>query len=262
MDILNVPNFNELINSSIFADQINLPSSSKTLEWYTMDSKELFESNFKNDPENRHLNYYLENPIEYRFNSYKYRTDDEFSSKDPGNVFLGCSHTFGIGHSIENTWSYIVNKKLGEKFYNLSIPGTGTGTALRNLLYWYDKLNIKRIFHFAPLYPRYEFNVKNRFLTIDHIHNKFNTGDLKHTFADNIHINLHTLTNILAIQAVADKLNVPYYVITDEEAHNRYETKHNDELPENILARDLIHYSNSKQKLFSELFLEKVNTNK
>jgi hypothetical protein len=261
VNILDRPDFNKLINSPVFRDQITLPNSHKTLDWCTMDSKELFDKNLKTDPDNRHLKYYLKNPVTYRFNKHGYRTDDEFDNTTAGNVYLGCSHTFGIGHSIENTWSYLTNKNIDGSFYNLSTPGTGSGTALRTLLYWYGKLNVKRIFHFAPLYPRYEFNIKGRYTTIDYTHNKFNTGDLKHTFADDTHIELYTLTNILAIQAIANKINVPYYVITDEEAHNRYEPIHNDDLPENILARDLIHYSNTKQKLFSELFLEKLNTN-
>ena len=262
MHVLDRPKFREFTNTLTYTDQTHLAYNAKEVDWYTMDSEDRFKENLSKHPNSRHLKYYIDNPIKYRLNSHGFRSNDEFETKEAGNVFLGCSHTFGIGHSLENTWSYLVNKKVGGKFFNLSIPGTGPGTALRTLLGWYEKLNIKNIFHFAPFYPRYEYFFQGRYITINSAHTNLDMGKLKHALVKEDSIINYTLTNILAIQAVADKLNIPYYVVTDEEAHKRYKTEHNDDLPNNILARDLIHYSNTKHKLFSELFLEKINTNK
>ena len=258
MHILDRPEFKEFINTPTYADQPYLfHEGGSKVDWYEMDTEDRFKENLKKYPNNKHLEYYLENPHNYRLNRNGFRSNDEFETKAAGNVFLGCSHTFGIGHSLENTWSYLVNKEVGGKFFNLSIPGTGSGTALRTLLAWYTKLNIKNIFHFAPLYPRYEHLVEDKYITLNCTHSNFDTGKLKHTLIHESSIRNYTLTNILAIQAIATKLNIPYYSVTDEEAHNRHETYHDDEYGDNILARDLVHYSTSQHKLFSEIFLER-----
>ena len=34
---------------------------------------------------------------------------------------MGCSHTFGIGHHLENTWGFKLNNVIGGKFWNLGI---------------------------------------------------------------------------------------------------------------------------------------------
>lgn len=257
MHVLDRPKIREFINTSTYTYQAQLFHKDEEVDWYTMDTEDLFKENLKKYPDSRHLKYYLDNPIKYRLNKHGFRSNDEFETKEAGNVYLGCSHTFGIGHSLENTWSYLVNKEVGGKFFNLSIPATGSGTALRTLLAWYTKLNIKNIFHFAPFYPRYEYLVKGRYVTINSIHSNFDTGNLKHVLVEEDSIVNYTLTNLLAIQTIASKLNIPYYIVTDEEAHNRYETYHDDEYGDNILARDLVHYNIPKQKLFSEIFLEK-----
>ena len=121
------------------------------------DSLEQWEKTLKKYPDNPSVQYYLNNPIEYKLNNRGFRTPDNFNSKDIGNVFLGCSHTFGIGHHLENTWSYKLNNIIGGKFWNLSVGGTGVTSHFRLLLGYYKELNIKNIFHFAPKYPRYEF---------------------------------------------------------------------------------------------------------
>ena len=97
----------------------------KILKWEGMDDKELFEKNCKKYSDNKSLKYYKENPIEYSFNNYGFRTPDDFNDINEGNVFLGCSDTMGVGHLLENTWPYKVNKEVGGKFWNLSQGGSG-----------------------------------------------------------------------------------------------------------------------------------------
>ena len=74
-----------------------------------------------NNFNNFSIKYYIENPIKYKLNNFGFRTPDDFNSEDEGNVFLGCSHTFGIGHHLENVWSYKLNQIIGGKFWNLGI---------------------------------------------------------------------------------------------------------------------------------------------
>jgi hypothetical protein len=104
--------------------------------------------------------------IEYSLNNYGFRTPDDMNLDGEGNVFLGCSHTFGIGHYLDNTWSYKLNQKIGGKFWNLSVPGTGIMTHYRMLNEVRSDIKIKNIFHYAPRYPRYEFYIDNMPLSL------------------------------------------------------------------------------------------------
>ena len=148
--------------------------------------KKKFEDEIK---ESKNLNedqkLYLDKPIsynniEYTYNELKIRSRGSQITKQPGNLFLGCSHTYGVGHYIESTWGYKLNKKLPGRFYNFGYPGGSVGqgfTILRTLLDsgLVGKHNINNIFLFYPHRARYSVNIT----TVDgvnHIHN-FNTYD-------------------------------------------------------------------------------------
>ena len=137
--------------------QSSIYRKNESWEWCNPDSKELFEKNCKKYSNNKSLKYYKENPIEYSFNNYGFRTTDDFNDINEGNVFLGCSDTMGVGHLLENTWPYKVNKEVGGKFWNLSQGGSGIQTAFRLLYGFKDYLKVKNIFHLALHHPRFEF---------------------------------------------------------------------------------------------------------
>jgi hypothetical protein len=137
--------------------QSSVYKKNEVWEWCNPDSKELFEKNCKKYPNNESLKYYKENPIEYSFNNYGFRTPDDFNDKDDGNVFLGCSDTMGVGNHLENTWPYKVNEEIGGKFWNLSQGGSGIQTAFRLLYGFKNSLRVKNIFHLALFHPRFEF---------------------------------------------------------------------------------------------------------
>ena len=128
--------------------------SNKSFDWIRMDNEDKFNRNFSKF---KSLEYYKKNPIEYNYNNFGFRTPDDFNDTDEGNVFLGCSDTMGIGHLLENTWAYKVNKEVGGKFWNLSQGGCGIQTDYRLLYGWKETLKIKNIFHFTHPHPRFEF---------------------------------------------------------------------------------------------------------
>lgn len=128
-----------------------------TLSWTKSDNERRFKENLRNFPDDENLLYYRDNPIQYKLNNYGFRTDIDFKKGTEGNVFLGCSHTFGSGHHIENVWSYKVNKEIGGNFLNLGAPGTGIGTSSRLLHYFKDMLKVKNIFLFNFHPYRYEY---------------------------------------------------------------------------------------------------------
>ena len=94
---------------------------------------------------------------------------DDFNDEGEGNIFLGCSFTFGLGLHLEDTWSYKVNKEIGGKFWNLSLPGCGMDESFRYLYEFKDYLKIKNIFHLAPPFQktRYEFIVDDEPLRLN-----------------------------------------------------------------------------------------------
>jgi hypothetical protein len=105
----------------------------ETYEYIPTDSKEFWDRHIISELDKPSIQYYELNPIEYKLNNAGFRTPDDFNSYDEGDVYLGCSHTFGIGHHLENVWSYKLSKILGRKFWNLGIGGTGTDTHFRLL---------------------------------------------------------------------------------------------------------------------------------
>ena len=121
------------------------------------DSKKVFEKNLEENPDHPCLLHYKEHPIEYRTNNYGFRCPDDIDESFDGNVYMGCSHTFGIAHYWENTWVKILNDKVGGKCLNLSVPGTGIGTGSRLLDDVKDVIKPKNIFIHYPHPYRYEY---------------------------------------------------------------------------------------------------------
>lgn len=124
--------------------------------WEGTDTPQLWEINSKRYEDTPTVLYYLENPISYDRNSHNFRTPDEFNTEEPGNIFLGCSHTFGTGHHLENVWSYKLSKDIGGKFFNLAQGGHGAFTCYRLFRHWVDKLNVENVFMFLQESPRWD----------------------------------------------------------------------------------------------------------
>jgi hypothetical protein len=226
--------------------------------WIPSDSEDRFKDAFKQYPKDSNLIYYLKNPIEYKLNNKGFRTPDDFNSNDNGNVFLGCSHTFGIGHHLENTWSYKLNNIVGGKFWNLSLGGTGVITAFRLLFGYHKELNIKNIFHYAPIYPRYEFIINEKPTNIllnlyeKSWEKKFGTF-AKECLFDDEQINFTYNSYIHAIKGLANEIGVNYYLI-DWKPNNM-------NLDGSLRARDLYHYSVIQQHAIYEKFLKLYDIN-
>ena len=232
--------------------------------WIPNDTKSFFYSNLEKYPDNKTLNYYLNNPIDYKLNNFGFRTPDNFKSNEWGNVFLGCSHTFGIGHHLENVWSYKLNQYVGGKFWNLGIGGTGIMTHFRLLLQFYKKFKIKNIFHYTPhQYPRYEFIINNIPTTFrlsteysepELTKNIKQFGNLYETSLTNFdQIDLNHITYLNACKGLAEEIGCNYYVITDERTTvNPIETN-------GILgARDLNHYNVNIQQSICDDFIKMI----
>ena len=317
---------NETLNdvSNLQVDWIsytNLPTIPKKLDWSCDNEKYIFESiqnkewnyiykfllsnGFDNSSLkhyiqpylNTTIDYYTKNPISYNLNSYQFRSD-EFSLDEIGNVFLGCSDTFGVGQSLKHTWPYILSKVAfpDDKIYNLGVPGSGSDTAFRILNHLKHKIKIKNIFHWLPKRHRYEFylgndmnNPKNDIFiknngnlsnwvsgyvqvgpNNDSIKSLVSEDYIKNGLSTNTMLALTDLKNILAIKSIANELGINYYVSNfdiDNNQHdinitsNVYNYLKENNVPRQLLARDLQHmriYDNTK---VVANFLTSINKN-
>jgi hypothetical protein len=219
-------------------------------DWSGHDTKSLFNRNLPNES----LEYYKKNPIEYRHNNFGFRTPDDFNSIDEGNVFLGCSHTMGVGHHLENTWSYKLNKHIGGKFWNLSQGGCGIQTDYRLLSGWKDTLWIKNIFHYTVPHPRFEFFNGDEVVDLSPMDDKrWNHKSYIWDFYVDVlsgeeYCDYIQETYINAIKGLSHDMDCNYYYLTDKILDVVSAT--DDSIP----ARDLTHYSTGIQNLIYEKF--------
>jgi len=236
--------------------------ASKTINYTTPDNEKLFKENLAKYPDNKELIYYRDNPIEYALNDYGFRTPDNFNDAEgEGNVFLGCSHTFGIGHYLEKTWSWRLNQKIGGKFWNLSAPGTGIGTAARLLGEFRNKFKIKNIFLYTPFCYRYEIweAKKGIWLSISPanvFHHYIKVSDnVRFMLGQEENMKLYWNTNLSAIKHYANDIGAKLYSIENIDFY----INNKKSFPE--IARDMSHPGVSYQDLVYDKFLEAYQNN-
>ena len=232
------------------------------VNYTTPDNEELFKENLAKYPDNKELLHYRDNPIKYGLNDYGFRTPDNFdNAEEEGNVFLGCSHTFGIGHYLENTWSWRLNQKIGGKFWNLSAPGTGIGTAARLLGEFKNKLKIKNIFLYTPFCYRYEVYEAKKGVWINIspanvFHHYIEVSDeVRFILGQEENMRLNWRTNLAAIKYYAHEVGAKLFSIENIDFY----VNNNDNFPE--IARDILHPGVSYQDLVYDKFLDAYKNN-
>ena len=196
--------------------------ANSTLAWLATDTKEYFTQRLADEPNNPNLTYYKENPITYKLNNYGFRTNIDFYDGIEGNVFLGCSHTMGIGLHLESTWAYKMNEYVGGNFLNLGVGGSGIGTGFR-LLYGFKKiLRPKNVFMFYPHIYRYEFFDTNPpiWRPID-VHSKLQ-GELMPLFVEKNNMEMYYYLHFNAIKTLCVELGASFYVVINGIKPNDY----------------------------------------
>lgn len=118
-----------------------LDDANKSMPYMGGDSKEQFIENAKKQSPDW---YYHTTEITYSFNNQGHRCKN-FEDIDQDNyiLFIGCSHTLGVGLELEKTYPYLLSTNLGMDYYNLAIPGTGMDMVEYNLLTWFFKISKK-----------------------------------------------------------------------------------------------------------------------
>lgn len=197
------------------------------------------------------VSFYKDNTIKYKFNSEGFR-DEEFSSKPSAvDVYLGCSHTSGIGLHRDNIWSSIVSKELDFPSINAGIGGTGCITHLRALKWLLTKFKIRNLFYFYPLsHSRWEwYDPTSPFIYTNwYPHSE----DMVKPLAYDENISLLNFTFIKAIKRICYENGIKYFI-----EHNMPRNRYRQYSPHVSLARDGIHYGIKPHKDLANLFLKK-----
>lgn len=113
----------------------NFGLSNQKLYFHSTDYEELYQKN-KNEKGSEW--YYFNNEIEYKFNSWGYRTK-EFDDVDEDYLLtFGCSYTEGIGLHYDDMWSTKLSKTLNLDLFNLGSGGTGPDFQMYNTILFFN----------------------------------------------------------------------------------------------------------------------------
>lgn len=106
--------------------------------------------------------------VGYKLNSLGYRCDEFNLESELPVVFMGCSHTFGLGLPLEDTWTYQTISNIRAKtnktipYWNLARNGSSIDLQFWNLHKHIEQLKPKFIFFLVPAIYRRILFFKNR----------------------------------------------------------------------------------------------------
>ena len=119
----------------------NFGLSNQKIYFNSTDYEELYQ---KNKIEKGSDWYYYDNEIEYKFNSWGYRTKEFDDLEKDYLLTFGCSYTEGIGLHYEDMWSTKLSKVLNLDIFNLGSGGNGPDFQMYNTILFFNyvlKLN-------------------------------------------------------------------------------------------------------------------------
>jgi hypothetical protein len=225
--------------------------ANQELNWHGTDTEELYQYNLAKNSEMLQQYNWIDCSFTYKFNHYGFRSD-EFDSGEPNIMFVGCSHTAGIGLPVESTWAYIVSTSLRLKNYNLGIGGASNDTAFRMAYYWIDQLRPAIVIFLSTERTRFELH------TIDNTVKDFSVQDIqnqmfpeatpfmRHWISNDINSDMNYLKNTLAVKQLCDNRGIKY---VQEEILNIHELDK---------ARDLQHYGRRTNRRIAAMILSRL----
>lgn len=120
-----------LVISEDFTHIENKTYSNKTLEYVSTDSFENFEKNKKLLGQDW---YYYDKKIEYKYNSWGYRSKDFIDLEENYILTFGCSCTEGVGLHYDDLWSTKTANFLNMDCFNMGMGSTSTDFQFYNTL--------------------------------------------------------------------------------------------------------------------------------
>ena len=204
----------------------------QNLTWISTDTKERYNENCKNLKITDMIKQY-DGKIIYQLNSDGFRCNE--LKEDPRClVALGCSHTFGVGLPVEDTYCVRLAKMLDCDWYNLGVPAGSTDTAFRIASYWIPIIKPKYVVIVGPQPTRFEIRKSKN---DEHVFVPGNTDDepiaqeiTKRFIVNDENIKFNRQKNLLAIENLTKRYGGSFY------PHNLSHNTNTD------WARDYLHY--------------------
>jgi hypothetical protein len=194
--------------------------------------------------------------ISYQFNAQGYRADP--FDDGPGCVFLGCSHTAGIGMPQHLTWPSIVSRVQGWRCWNLAIGGGAMDTCFRHCNHWLPQLKPQCVCLLTPQNHRMEIVLPEQVGTLLPTSPDSSVGEWHRVWrriyplwtAAQENADLNYEKNLRAISDWCNALSIPLIVMT----HQDWKQCRVD------LARDLEHAGIDSHQRLADKFLVAIRS--
>jgi hypothetical protein len=234
----------------------------KTVTWTPSDSEDRFEENMADPKKRAQLEKFgwTRDNVSYTFNQYGFRADQFTNGVNDSIVFLGCSHTVGIGVDLESTWAYKVASSLGLRRYNLGVGASSADTCFRLAHHWIPRLKPKYVIMLTPSHTRIEMVLEkylvNFMPTMSTYIEKEYMGMLEGFYngwlAHPANGEMNRLKNVMGVRTICNSLGgIPIIEIPSEETWYG-------ELWRETLGRDLMHPGREWHERVAQTFIEKL----
>lgn len=253
--------------SSTFLDNTHRTSDNGYFwaDFIPSDTEERYQANKADPVHRRRLEEYGwldehgndKNSFRYRLNLEGFRCEN--FTNDPGIVFFGCSHTYGIGIPDTSSWPQLVANHFGLKCWNLSHPGQSLSLqALYATTFLAEDIkNIKAVVVMeTPDRFEYPFrSTNNRFgfwSLASYTETKYRPSRLLGELYDGLPIRalFDGIKDRYIIKSVATDLGVPHVYQNVDQVCSRLPAKDAD------LARDLLHMGIRSQLHIADQYIK------
>lgn len=232
--------------------------ANQTIQWWPTDTEKNWQINKVRHPKILKHRKWRKDSIEYTFNSKGFRSI-EFKHEPNSIVWLGCSHTIGIGLPNEYTFASIVSKHLRLSNFNLGIGGAANSTCFRVGLYWIPIIKPKYVVYVAPNVFRIELRVGARVYMQMNPHSRLKPGTEQTIWSDFIshesNAYIQEQKNLLAIQSLATNNNAKF-LHYNADYFQSYQGQ--DKKYENDWARDCMHAGPLRHKDFADMVIQDI----
>lgn len=240
-------------------------------QWWPGDTEEKYDLNVR---KGKYISY-KKDDFYYDINANGFRCDDfdtiDFTKKSV--IYLGCSHTFGIGLPEEHCWPLITHKVLNTtetyNYINLSVAGGSVDWYLL-FLPFFKKFNPALIISANPFTERMimldDFNENEKILrdilpSDTKLNKRFNNVNISKAYDYLLrfqpdYFEYRRKVIFANIESVAKSLNAKFISIDNETLMNNQQ--------KGIIkprARDLMHHSKENHEVISSIVLNKIKEN-
>ena len=248
-------------------------------QWWPADTEEKYDMHVRkgkiDKPSGLKISSYKKDDFYYDVNANGFRCDDfdtiDFTKKSV--IYLGCSHTFGIGLPEEHCWPLITHKVLNTtetyNYINLSVAGGSVDWYLL-FLPFFKKFNPALIISANPFTERMimidDFNENEKILrdivpsdAKDKLNKNFNNVNISKAYYYLLrfqpdYFEYRRKVIFANIESVAKSLNAKFISIDSEVVAKQH-------FQNSRLARDLSHFSKEHHEVISSIVLNKIKEN-